>query len=132
MTTPSKRKAIHDLLSPKIAERRKRKKAAEAARVKNPPIPPTVNNYHKNKPFMARSLNVQPTTPVKLKINPTIGMPAVNGKSGEEVVKKAVHKVRPKKPIVDPRDAALNVTPGGKSGPKSKTKRTSSKRTSKS
>jgi hypothetical protein len=134
MATPAKKKATYDAFSPKIAQKRKiRKKIAKEQR-ENPPEPPKVDNYRVNKPRTARSLNVQPVVAEQRKIASTEGMPAVNGKSGPEIVKKAVTKVRPKSPTPNVKDAALPVALGKDKSNGSKPKRTgtSSKGTSKS
>lgn len=128
MSTKARRDAIHDVFSKKINQKKKKAASVKRKELKNPPIPPTVNNYEANNPVVAKSLNQHPA-PVhnKRNIAKTEGMPAVNGKSGEKVVKKAVTRVKSKDIKVDEGDAAI----GGKNV-KSKTTKNVKKRTSKS
>lgn len=126
MTLPSKKKKIHDILSPKIGEKRKRRKEVAKSQRDNPPVPPTVDNYRKNKPIVARSLNIQPVISKPRKTSPTEGMPAVNSKSGARLVEKAVAKVQSKVKLPDLSHAVIPMT-GGKSDSKQKNSKTSSK-----
>lgn len=134
MTTPERKKKVYDMLSPRIAQNRKhRRKVANEEAKKGPQAPPKVDNYRVNHPRVARSLNIQPA-PVheKRNIPKTEGMVAVNGKSGEEIQKKAVTKVRPKKKKLDVKDAVIppQQVKGDKDA-KPRRKRTSTKRSSK-
>ena len=125
MTIPSKKKKVYDLLSPKIGDKRKMRRDVAKSQRDNPPVPPTVDNYRKNKPVMARSLNIQPVIPERRKTSPTEGMPAVNGKSGARLVEKAVTKVRSKVKLPDLSNAVIPMT-GGKNDSKQKRPKTSS------
>jgi hypothetical protein len=100
----SKKRRTYDAMSPKIAEKRRAKAAAAEQEARTPA---TIDNYRVNNPKMARSLNIQPVQPQKRSLAKTEGMPAVNGKSGEEVVKKAVKPVGSKVLEVNPADAAI-------------------------
>ena len=102
---PRGRRETFDAFSPKIAEKRKRRR--QVANSTPPTPPPTVDNYAVNKPRVARSLNIQPVQDKPLHVSPNEGMPAVNSKSGKKLVEKAVTKVQPKKPAINPADAAI-------------------------
>lgn len=103
----SKRKKTYDMMSPKIAEKRK---ARDEARRLETVAPATIDNYRVNNPKMARSLNVQPVIQKKRELAKTEGMPAINGKSGEEIVKKAVKPVGSKVEEVNAADAAIKLS----------------------
>ncbi len=108
MTTPQKKKQIFDMFSPKIAKNRRKRREVGKRESKDPQAPPTVNNYTHNKPTVARSLNMQPVAVEKRRVIPkTEGMPAVNGKSGQKLVDKAVTKVRPKVKTPDLKHAVI-------------------------
>jgi hypothetical protein len=87
-------KKIHEVMSKKFKDKKKRTKDAAA---KGPVEPATVDQFRKNKVARSKSLNIHIVDLAgPRQISPNEGMPAINGKSGEEVVKKAVTKVRPK------------------------------------
>ena len=86
-------KKIHEVLSKKFKARKQR--ALDAT--KNGPVePPTVDQFRKNKVARASSVNVHIVDLAggPRQISPNEGMPAVNSKSGPELVKKAVSKVK--------------------------------------
>jgi hypothetical protein len=100
----SKRKKTYDLMSPKIKDKRRAK--AEAGPL-GAIAPATIDNYRVNNPRMARSLNIQPVIQEKRQLADTEGMPAVNGKSGKELVQKAVKPVGSRVEEVNAADAAI-------------------------
>lgn len=108
MTSPQQKKKVYDMLSPRIAKNRAHRRKVGKEEAKGPQTPPTVDNYRMNKPLVARSLNIQPVVQKRRVLAKTEGMPAVNGKSGDEIVKKAVTKVKPKKPTPDISAAAIS------------------------
>jgi hypothetical protein len=108
-------KNIYSQMSKKAGERKKRIDKVVNARMNSgsgPMEPPTVEQYKKN--IVARtksnSLHITELAGVGRRISPKEGMPAVNGKSNEEVVKKAVRKIRPKTKEVDPAAGAIQPT----------------------
>lgn len=119
---PKSKKAIHELFSPKIAAKRKRRKEVAEARAREASkpkssleAPATIDNYKVNKPFV--SLNkvrrLQAKAPVvQRKISPTEGKPAVNGKVGDKV-KRLIHKPVSKK-VHDPSAGAIKAIPKDK------------------
>lgn len=131
MTTPKRKKLIYDMLSPKIAKRRmERKRAASDESVDFTPV--TIDNYKVNKPRVARSLNMQPVIDEPRKLSKTEGMPAVNGQSGERIVRKAVTKVKSRQPSVNMKDAVIQQSSlKGQKDVKKKRRRTTKKRTNK-
>jgi len=122
---PKDKKSIHDLFSPRIAEKRKARRldalrrAREAAVKKEDlPGPPTVDNYKVNKPlFGPHKIRRLEAPVVRRKISPTEGQPTVNAKSGK-AIKKLIHKPRPARPEMDPATGALDKI----SNPNKKTK----------
>lgn len=86
----------------KFGERKKRAQEKSVER-KGPEVPQKVHQFTKNKVTRSRSNNVHIVDLAGPRsIAPTEGMPAVNSKSGKELVEKAVHKVKPKQKEVDP------------------------------
>lgn len=126
------KKAIHDLLSPKIAEKRRRRhkiameRAREAAlKRQDPEGPAEVDNFKVNKPlFGPHRIKENKNAPVvERKISPNEGAPTVNAKSGKDI-KPLIHKPRPVKPQIDPATGAIDKKPEKKGD-----KRRSSKKT---
>lgn len=138
----SRKKKVHDLLSPKIASKRSAKKEAaqkeydkRLVAIRNgeedPGVPAKVNNYVVNKPlFGPHKIKRKKNVPVKRrKISPNEGKPAVNAKTN---VEKLIHKPLPKAVSVDPTAGAIEVRPKSKKGSKknvSKETKQSSKET---
>jgi hypothetical protein len=102
-------KKIYDVISKKF---KAKKEQVEKVATRDGAIePPTVHQYTKNKVTRASSKNVHIVDLAGPRnISPNEGMPAVNGKSGPEIVKKAVTKVRPKTPNLDPSAGAIEKT----------------------
>jgi len=92
----------HGRKQEKIEGLNKKKKVA--------PVPPTVHQFKKNETTLGSSINLHITelakTGLRL-VSPNEGMPAVNGKSGPEVVKKAVAKVKSKVKEVSPTSGVI-------------------------
>ncbi|MHA2063182.1 MAG: hypothetical protein ACXABY_02255 [Candidatus Thorarchaeota archaeon] len=112
---PKDKKAIHDLFSPRIAEKRKRRhEAAKAAVIgkAGPPAPEEVDNYKVNKPLYGpHKIKKKANVPVvQRKLSPNEGKPTVNAKTGK-AVKALVHKPRPVKPQIDPAIGAIDKAP---------------------
>lgn len=115
---PRNKKEIHDLFSPRIAEKRKARKdealrrAREAALKKeDPPAPAKVDNYKVNKPLFGPHKIRGKVAPVVLrKISPTEGRATVNAKTGK-AVKALIHKPRSRKAQVDPAIGAIDKIP---------------------
>lgn len=108
-------KEIYDTISKNWGDRKKRlhEKTEERIRKGLPPeLPPTVDQYRKNIVTRAKSNSIHITelAGVKRQVSPNEAMPAVNGKSGEEVVEKAVTKVKTKKKEPDPTAGAIQPT----------------------
>ena len=91
-------KKIYEVISKKFKGKKEQiKKAAKNGAIE----PATVHQYTKNKVTRASSKNVHITDLAGPRnISPNEGMPAINGKSGPKLVKKAVTKVRPKTPNI--------------------------------
>lgn len=95
-------KDIYDQMG-KFRDRKKRMEKTGPAKE-----PPTVEQFKKNKVTRTKSRNVHIVDLAGPRaVSPTEGMPAVNGKSGEEVVKKAVTKTKPKATEIDPTAGAI-------------------------
>lgn len=109
----------------KITEERMRKRLG-------PVEPPTVEQFKKNIVSRTKSNSVHITelvgTGPRL-ISPNEAMPAVNGKSGEEVVKKAVSKTKPKATELSPTAGAIHPV-GMKNSKKSTSRKNSPRRCS--
>lgn len=100
-------KEIYNAISKNWGDRKKRLHEQAEERIKQglpPELPPTVDQYRKNIVTRAKSNSIHITelAGVKRQISPNEAMPAVNGKSGEEIVEKTVTKVKPKKKELDP------------------------------
>lgn len=101
-------KDIYKQISKKAGQRKARYEELVAKRIRSgdkPPEPPTVKQSDKNITSTTRSNSLHITEMAKTpprQISPNEGMPAINGKSGEELVKKAVTPVRPKVKPIDP------------------------------
>ena len=109
-------KDIYTQMSKKSGERKKRIEDIVSKRMKsgNSPIePPKISQSKKNLTARTSSnsmhiLELAGAGPRK--ISPNEGMPAVNGKSGDELVAKAVTKVLPKIKTMDPTAGAIKPT----------------------
>jgi len=91
----------------------------------SPVSPPSVDQYKKNIVVRIHSNSLHITELAgarKRHVSPNEGMPAVNSKSGEEVVKKAVTKIRSKVKKADPTAGAILPVE------KSKNKKTTSRK----
>ena len=114
-------KEIHKQFSKRAGDRRDRvnKLAEERVRAGLGPIePPTVEQYKKNIVARAKSSSLHITELANSgprRVSPNEGMPAINWKSGAEIVKKAVTKVRPKTRPGDPTAGAIKPTDTKKS-----------------
>lgn len=114
-------KDIHKQLSKRSGARKERlnKIVAERMKVNKKPVePPTVDQFTKNVVARAKSnsIHILELAGVgRRHVSPNEGMPAVNMKSGEEVVRKAVTKVLPKVKEVDPAAGAILPTDTKKS-----------------
>jgi len=115
---PKGKKAVHDLLSPKIAEKRKRrreialKKIQDAiAKKEDVDGPEEVDNFKVNKPlFGPHKIKKKKNPPVsQRKIAPNEGKPTVNAKSGKDV-RPFIHKPGVVKPEMDPATGAIDKT----------------------
>ena len=113
---PKDKKAIHDLFSPRIAEKRKRRHEVAMERIKAAvtgkvgiPAPEEVDNYKVNKPLYGpHKIKKKANVPViQRKLGPNEGKPTVNAKTGK-AVKALIHKPRPVKPQVDPAMGAID------------------------
>jgi len=109
-------KDIHRVLSKKWKPREEKK---------NIPVsePAKINQSEKNINSWAKPQNVHITVAPPRRVSKNEGMPAVNGKSGEEVVKANVHKPRRKEKRVKAGEAAIKqkATTDGKSSSSKKT-----------
>jgi len=113
---PLGKKGIHDLLSPKIVDKRKARRLAglEAAKARqaalaegkpDPSIPVAVDNYQVNSPlFGPHKIKKKEVEVVLREISPQEGKPTVNAKPAEHLV----HKPGADKIIMDPADGAIN------------------------
>ncbi|TFH25875.1 hypothetical protein E4G67_00275 [Candidatus Bathyarchaeota archaeon] len=102
-------KKIYDMMSEKFDGKKKR--ANTIAKKLGAVEPPTVDQFKKNKVTRAASKNVHTVNLVGPRhVSKNEGMPAVNGKSGPELVKKAVTKIRLKEKRLDPAAGAINQT----------------------
>ena len=114
-------KKIYNQMSKKAGERKARIESLVRKRmsVGNKPIePPTVEQFKKNMVARTKSNSVhilELAGAGPRQISPNEGMPAVNGKSGPELVKKAVTKIRPKQKRLDPTAGAIKPTDTKKS-----------------
>lgn len=89
-------KDIYDMMSKKFREKR------EAVERDGPEVPPEVHQYKKNNATRSKSSNIQIANLAEPRnISPTEGMPAINGESGEKIVKKAVRKIPTKEKKID-------------------------------
>jgi len=106
-------KKIYNQISKKAGERKARYEKVVEKRINSgdkPPVPPTVKQADKNVTSITSSNSLHITEMAKtppLQISPNEGMPAVNGKSGAEVVAKAVTPIRSKVKSVDPTAGAI-------------------------
>lgn len=105
-------KNIYKKLSKKHGKRRERSLEVAKKRLRSglgPQEPPTVDQYKKNIVVRVKSHDVHITELAnsKRQVSPNEGMPAVNGKSGQEIVEKAVKKVGTKKTEIDPTAGAI-------------------------
>lgn len=108
------KKAIHDLLSPKIANKRKAKRAAAGNKDGdgNPVPPPSVNNFLNNKPlFGPHKIKKKPVEVKPRKIAKTEGKQTVNAKTN---VDRFVHRPTPKISKIDPAAGAIDKVPDKK------------------
>ena len=111
---PKSKKDIHNLFSPRIAEKRKRRQDVNRQRVRDVAEnktelegPATVDNFRNNNPLFGPHRIKRLEAPViQRKISPTEGKPTVNGKSGD-TVKRLVHKPVPKTTEMDPAAGAI-------------------------
>ena len=87
----------------KIYKTLSKRHGARKLRQQNEAKPPAkVEQWKKNKVARAASLNVNIVDLAgPRKISPNEGLPAVNGKSGQEVKEKLVHKPKLKNPLPD-------------------------------
>jgi hypothetical protein len=109
-------KNIYNQMSKKIGERKVRQQEMTDERMRSgkPPLePPTVDQFRKNIVARTKSNSVhilELAGAGPRQTSPNEGMPAVNGKSGEEIVEKAVTKIKSKTPEVDPTAGAILPT----------------------
>ena len=111
---PKSKKDVHDLFSPRIAAKRKRRSEVNKQRardIKEKKIelegPATVDNFTNNLPLFGPHRIKRLEVPVvQRKINPTEGQATVNSKTGQDV-KRLVHKPVPAKRTVDPTAGAI-------------------------
>ena len=106
-------KDIYKQFSAKFDQKKERvKKLARLQSRQGAPIPAQVPEFTKKTVVRAMSNNIHVANVVgkRRSISPTEGMPAVNGKSGPEVVKKAVRKPRSRITEVDPTAGAIKST----------------------
>jgi hypothetical protein len=108
-------KDIYKQMSKKAGERKARIEMLVEKRMRSggkPVEPPTVEQFKKNIVARTKSNSLHITELAGAgprNISPNEGMPAINGKSGKEVVAKAVTKVRPKTIEVDPTAGAIRL-----------------------
>ena len=120
---PKGKKAVHDLYSPKIAQKRRQRRIA-AANKKEPEVPQSVDNYKVNKPlFGPHKIKAKGVINQQRKIGPNEGKSIVNAKVAD---KKLIHKPRPRKPKMDPAAGAIDQALVRKKG-KSNVKQTPKK-----
>jgi hypothetical protein len=112
---PKDKKKIHDLYSPRIAAKRKRrsevneKRARDIAEKKAKLEAPASDDFRNNKPLFGPHRIQRLVVPVvQRKISPTEGIATVNAKTGKEV-KKLIHKPVPKNPVQDVTAGAIEV-----------------------
>lgn len=107
-------KDIYNVLSKKSAARRQRVESLGRLPVEQPP---TVHQFQKNKASRTVPMNIhilEAANAGRRQTSPTEGMPAVNGRSGPELVKKAVAKVRSKTKTPDPTAGAIKPVNAGR------------------
>jgi len=113
-------KEIYKQMAKKSDKRKERIQKLVDKRMKEgskPIEPPTVEQFKKNIVARTKSNSLHITELAGAgprNISPNEGMPAINGKSGPEVVRKAVTKVRPKNKEVDPTSGAIKLQDSNK------------------
>lgn len=113
---PIGRDKVHEMLSRKFHEMRARKLAQYAAA----PVE-TLKETKSDEPLVAKPTNaVQTVLQEQRVLSPMEGMPAVNGKSGQNVVDKYVRPVVTKEKSVDVSVAAIEQPTKKKGGRKKK------------
>lgn len=105
-------KEIYKQMSKRSGERKKRLEDIVMKRMTTGKLaiePPTIEQFKKNVVIRTKSnsLHILELVGAGRHISPNEGMPAINGKSGPEIVKKAVTKVRPKYKELDPAAGAI-------------------------
>ena len=103
-------KDIYKQLSAKFDQKKKRVKKLQGLHSRQgAPTPPKVPKATRSTVVRAMSNNIHVANVVgkPRAISPTEGMPAVNGKSGPEIVKKAVRKPKSRIAKVDPTAGAI-------------------------
>ncbi len=113
-------KDIYSQISKKSGERKARIEKIVKKRMKSgekPSTPPTVKQVDKNvsSTVKSNSLHITELAKVKRQVSPNEGMPAVNGKSGKELVAKAVSPVRSKVKLPDPTAGVIKLVDKKKS-----------------
>lgn len=114
---PVGKKKSHDFFSPKIAEKRNRRREAaqEAVLAKkkalaegrpDPNIPAKVNNFKSAPLFGPHKIKKKQTKVVQRKVSPMEGKSIVNTKVAD---KNLIHKPRPKKKSMDPTAGAIEM-----------------------
>jgi len=110
------KKRIHDLLSPRIVDKRmaRRKAALLATKNNNGPVPPpSVNNFKTNKPlFGPHKIKKKPVEVKPRVISKEEGKATVNAKTN---TKRFIHKSIPKVTEMDPATGAIDKVPDKRS-----------------
>lgn len=111
-------KQIYDVISKRHGARHQKMSELSEERIRSgPQEPPTIQQSKKNEASRTIPMNIHITEAANLGlrlISPNEGMPAVNGESGPELVKKAVTKVRPKTKTLDPTAGAIEPVNAGR------------------
>ena len=108
-------KKIYQQMAKKSGERKARIQETVNKRMRTggkPIEPATVEQFRKNIVARTKSNSLHITELAgagRRNISPNEGMPAINGKSGPDIVKKAVAKVRPKQKVMDPTAGAIKL-----------------------
>jgi len=106
-------KDIYNVLSKKHGERKARLDNIVKKRINSgdkPVMPPTVEQFKKNVVTRTKlnSIHISELAGAsKRQLSPNEGMPAINGKSGKELVEKAVTKIRPRVTKIDATAGAI-------------------------
>jgi len=129
---PKGKKAIHDLFSKRIAQKRKarRTEALRRVREKDPEEPVVIDNYIVNKPlFGPHKIRGKEAPVIQRKIAPTEGKATVNVKTGKDV-NKLIHKPGPRRTEMDPATGAIDKVPDKTNKKRTPRKKRSSRKSS--